>query len=225
MRFLPTLLMFALCLAGLPAAELATSDGKTVTYDSIDCDPATPRSAIVLKEGERITTLRLSQVAIKALPAEIRAKVEAFTAKQRQAGLVLLDDEWVDRDGHLLKSDERFAYPRKLRPLGNNRFTLDNKGARRITVGVRPVGEAAGKQRGLEVSVQPDKQRTIQLPDGEYTLLVVSEVDGGAELDVSRTDPIKLTKHHYTLVVGIPVADGLTLTPAGRIAVPEAMRR
>lgn len=218
------LLLALLWLAALPAAELATLDGRTHSYDSIDCDPSTPRSAIVLKQDELITTLRLSQVAPTALPPALQTRISEYTAKQLAAGLVLLDDEWVDRDGHLLKRDERFAYPRKLRPIGDNRFTLDNKGARRFTIGVRPVGDAVGKERGLEVSVAPGKQRTVQLPDGDYTLLVVSEVEGGAELDVSRSDPITLTRHHYTLVVGVAVANGIKLTPAGRIAVPAAMR-
>lgn len=224
MKCLVTCLTLVLLASHAFAAEITLRDGRTVAYDSLECDPKNPKTCFVLRQGDTITSLRLSEIAPEQIPADAKKQLDAYVAEQKQIGLMLFEDEWIDRNGHLLKTSPDFAYPKKLRPLGGNRFTLDNRTAERITIGIRPIGDREGQERGLELVVAGGKTKTIQLPDGEYHILLVSETEGDAELAVGRSDPVKLDKHHYTLVHGAKEG-GMNITPVGRIAVPKELRR
>ncbi len=208
----------------LGAAELKTRDGKTWTYDSIDVDPSRPKSTYVLKSAGTVVSLKLSEVDPAELPTGLRAQVDTFVAAQADAGLILYDNEWIDRDGHLLKTDPRFAYPRKLVPAGRNRFELVNRGPARITVGIRPVAAPNEKQRGYEIAVDPGKSRTIQLGDGAYGMLLVTASPDDSELAVEEAEPVVLEHTRYQLTIGAK-ENTLKTRAVGTIAIPADMRR
>lgn len=222
MRMLSLLLL----VMAASAAEIKTIAGRTIEYETLDCDPKRPKSCFVLKQGPVITTLKQSELDPKLLPEALRKQLDDFAAAQADEGLILFDDEWIDRDGHLLKTDVRFSYPRKFKAIGPNRFTLVNHSEKRITIGIRPTGDAPDKRRGYELAVPAGKEKTIQMPEGEFVMLVVCEIGDGSEVAVGESEPTMLQNMALTITyTGTEVANGMKLKPVGTIPVPEGMRR
>jgi hypothetical protein len=221
MRHLALLLL----LATASAAEITTLAGAKLGYDTLDCDPKRPKSCFVLKQGATITTLKQSELDPAALPEAVRAQLAAYAAAQAAEGLILYDDEWIDRDGQLLKTDPRFSYPKKFHAVGRNRFILKNISDKRLTIGIRPTGEAPDKRRGYELAVPPFKEKAIQMPDGEFVMLLVNETADDAELMVSESEPVTLQNMALTVTYPVAEGEGMRMKPAGTISVPEGMRR
>ena len=220
----PTLLLLALATAsGFAAETLATKDGRKLDYETLICDPSTPKTAVTLKNGTAITALKLSELDLAALPAADRGKIAAYTKEQKSKAVILLEDEWVNRDEYLLKSDKRFAYDKKLHRVGTSLLELVNDEKVRITIGLRIKINA--DTFGTEFSVESGKKKSIQVPDGTYLAYVVRETENDAELSVTEHHPGALKNVHLRLSVGGDSKDLIQGKDAGTIAIPPEMRR
>jgi hypothetical protein len=225
MRTLIALGLFLLASA-IPAAEtVATKDKRSIAYDTIEFDPKTPKTAIFLRAGSSLTVLKLSEVERAELPAAQRDQLDAFTKAQKKEGLVLVDDEWINRDEYLLKLDPRFDYPKKLRRTGTNVLKVVNPGERRVTLGVRSGDTIKKDQKGLEFSVEPGKTKALGgIPDGKYSFYFVFETEGDASLEVHQSESMAFKNVEYTLTMAPSAKGGIRTTPVGSIDIPPAMR-
>ncbi|GDY13402.1 hypothetical protein LBMAG53_22800 [Planctomycetota bacterium] len=217
---------FALLLvvvAAAAAAELATKDGRKLTYDTIDCDPSLPKATFLLRTGTTLTSLRLNEVEPAALPKELQEKITAFSKKQLDAGMVLHEEEWLNRNETLLRLDKRFTYKKKVPRSGKNTIEITNREEANITIGIRRKVDGTG----LEVTIEPNRTRGFgQLADGAYYFYIVRPMAGDRELDVQKTDGVDVRKEViYSLTIG--AVDGgtpLRGVPAGTIPVPDQWR-
>jgi hypothetical protein len=220
MRILVLLMLLMLSVTIHAADPLTTRDGKTIPYDTIELEPKTPKTALLLRQGTSVTTLKLSEVDPAALPKEQREQLEAYTKQQKEAGLILLDDEWLNRDEHLLKLDQRFAYEKKLHRNGRNLIKVKNPDKRRVTLGLRCEG------KGLEFRVEPGKTKSLSgIPDGDYSFYFVFETEGDASLEVEQSGTITLKNTEFDLSMAQSAdGKGIATRPVGSIEVPKAMR-
>lgn len=210
-----------LALAALASAEtLVCKDGRKLVYDTLELEPKTPKTALLVKHGKQLTTLKLSEVDPAELPETQRELLATFIKDKKAERVILLDDEWLNRNEHLLKKDERFAYEAKLRRNGANVIKVVNPQKVRVTLGLRTEG------KGLEFSVEPKKTRILSgIPHGSYFFYFVFETEGDQELDIHQSEPVELKMVEYTLTMAPGGKEGALMTkPAGRIAVPADMR-
>ncbi len=206
--------------SGWTAETLATKDGRALAYETIEFEPKTPKTAILLRTGSKLTTLKLSEVESSALPPVERDALAAFAKAEKQEGLILFDDEWINRDEHLLKLDKRFTYEKKIHRSGKNVLKVVNPGTTRVTLGLRSGG------KGLEFSVEPGKTKALGgLSDGEYSFYFVFETEGDQALDIHQSEKIDFKNVEYTLTMAPDAKNGLKTTPAGTIEIPKEMRR
>jgi hypothetical protein len=230
MRFLLPLVLLAA--SRLPAVEMVSGkDGKPITYESIELDPKTPKTALLLRNGSTVTTLKLSDIDTKTLPEAQRDQLADFTKKQNADGLILLDDEWINRDEHLLKLDKRFTYEKKLHRGGRNVIKVENPQKVRVTLGLRGMGNGLtndknnNEGKGLEFSVEPGKVKTLSgIPDGEFYYYFLFETDDDTKLKVLKTSSVKLENTVYTLTMKESSEGTLKVEDAGTIDVPPEMR-
>jgi hypothetical protein len=224
-----SLLLILMAVLPAHAETLATKDGKSLAYETIEIDPKTPKTALLLRSGTSVTTLKLSEVDPAALPDTQRQLLLDFTKQQNGDGLILLDDEWINRDEHLLKLDKRFAYEKKLHRGTGNVIKVINPQKQRVTLGVRGVGEIPGDGKGidgkgLEFSVEPLKSKQLTgFPDGTYFFYFVFASEDDSKLHVEKTEPIKLKNVIYELTMAA-AADGLKTQNMGTIDIPPEMR-
>ncbi len=219
-----TLLLLAVAAAPAFAVEtLKTRNGRTLDYETLICDPSTPKTAVTLKNGSTITALKLSEIDLAALPEADRTRIAAYTKEQKSKAVILLEDEWVNRDEYLLKSDKRFAYDKKLHRVGTSLLELVNDEKVRVTIGLRITIKA--DTFGTEFSVESGKKKSIQVPDGTYLAYVVRETENDTELSVTEHHPGALKNLHLTLTVGGDSKDAVKGKDAGTIAIPQEMRR
>ena len=181
---------------GLAAAQITTTAGEVVPYDSIDFDPSQPRMAYGIKHGNSIRMLTLDEVDRTTLPADMQATFDTYATEQKALGIILYGDEWVDRNELLLKSDERFGYDSRLRRAGPNKLIVHNKYNEKVTLGLR----YPKKNQGTEFSVPAGEKKTLTyIPNGDYQMYSVYEADNGVELIVIEEKPVSMNRVHFTL--------------------------
>jgi hypothetical protein len=211
--------LIIITIAAIQSAEIVTADGTRIAYEQITCNPKMPRLAFGVRTESGLKSYKLSEIDHSSLPTEMQEKIAAYTAERLEAGEVLHDNEWVNRNELLLRSDERFSYKRKLRRQGTNLFTLKNQGDTETTIGLR------NGSYGYEISAGGSAEDTVRhLPDGTYQMLVATVTEDDTAIVVeSMAKPITLKHTHYTLTTGLDKGEKGKFV--GMIVIPEEMRR
>ncbi len=196
-----------LAMATASGDELQLANGSTVPYQELILSEDAPMSLVTLKSAGTVHTYRYSEVAIDALPAELKQRIGAYAHDQLQKRMIIKDDKWIHRDEVLLNGDPRYAAKGKLAKIGPSILTFTNTTDRTVTIGVRC------DDKGYEMHVEAGKSKGYQVQNGKVSYIMAQESDDGKKLVVQTSAPLDLK--NVNMKVTIVKTDAI---PRGRWA-------
>jgi biopolymer transport protein ExbD len=206
-------LAMAMAMASAAGDELQLANGSSVTYQELILAEDAPMSLVTVKNAGSVHTYRYSEVAIDALPAELRQRVTAYAHDQLQKRMIIKDDKWIHRDEVLLNGDPRYLAKGKLAKIGPSILTFTNTTDKTVTIAVRC------EDKGYEMHIEAGKSKGYQVQNGKVFYVMAQESEDGKKLVVQKSEPLDLK--NVNMKVTIVRSDAIPPGEMGTIDIPE----